>query len=333
MSMPMVPLGLTDMKITRIGFGAWAAGGADWWYSWGDQDDDVSVATIHRALEGGVNWIDTAAIYGLGHSEEVVGRAVRDLPESDRPLIFTKCGFVWDTARPNDPPPVVGERSSVRRECEDSLRRLGVERIDLYQMHAPPTDVPVEDYWATMLELRQEGKVRAVGLSNHSVSQLEVAEQVGHVESVQPPFSAIKRGAGGDVIPWAHEHSTGVITYSPMQAGLLTGAFTLERAASLPPGDWRSRDPEFLGEAVARNLALSHALQPVADRHGVSRGALAIAWVCAWPGVTGAIVGARTPAQVDGWLPTAGLDLSQSDLDEIATAILATGAGEGPPAP
>jgi aryl-alcohol dehydrogenase-like predicted oxidoreductase len=329
----MVPLGLTDMQVTRLGFGAWAAGGPDWWYSWGDQDDDVSVATIRRAIAGGVNWIDTAAIYGLGHSEEVVGRAVRDLPDSDRPLIFTKCGFVWDPARRNAAPPVVGERSSVRRECADSLRRLGVERIDLYQMHAPPTDVPVEDYWATMLELRQEGKVRAVGLSNHSVGQLDAAEKVGHVESVQPPFSAIRRGAAGDVIPWCQEHSTGVITYSPMQAGLLTGAFSMDRAASLPSDDWRSRDPEFTGEAVKRNLALSGALQPVAGRHGVSRGAVAIAWVNAWPGVSGAIVGARTADQVDDWLPAAGLQLSRADLDEIAAAIASTGAGEGPLAP
>lgn len=333
MSLPTALLGLTGMEITRVGFGAWAAGGAGWWYSWGDQDDDTSVATIRHAIEAGVNWIDTAAIYGLGHSEEVVARALRGIPAVDRPYVFTKCGFVWDPARPNAEPPRVGERSSVRRECEDSLRRLGVERIDLYQMHQPAADVPVEDYWAALLELRDEGKVRAVGLSNHTVEQLAAAEKIGHVETLQPPFSGIKRGAAAELIPWCRERSTGVIGYSPMQAGLLTGSFTRERAAALAPGDWRSRDPEFAGSALGRNLALADALRPVADRRGVSPGAVAIAWTTAWPGVTAAIVGARSPAQVDGWLPAAELSLSAADLAEIAAAITSTGAGEGPVTP
>ena len=333
MTLPTAALGDTGMDITRVGFGAWAAGGGDWWYSWGEQDDDVSVATIRRALGAGLNWIDTAAVYGLGHSEEIVGRVIRDIPGGERPFVFTKCGFVWDPARRNDTPAQLGEQSSVRRECEASLRRLGVERIDLYQMHAPAVDVPVEEYWATMLELRQEGKVRAVGLSNHSVEMLEVAEKLGHVESLQPPFSAIRRGAAADLIPWCAGHSTGVLAYSPMQAGLLTGAFSTERAARLDAGDWRSRDDQFSGPALEPNLALSAALQPVADRHGVSRGAVAIAWVNAWPGVTGAIVGARGPEQVDGWLPAATLVLTDEDLAEIGDAIARTGAGTGPARP
>ncbi|MGA9775495.1 MAG: aldo/keto reductase [Candidatus Dormiibacterota bacterium] len=322
-------LGGTGMEITTLGFGAWAVGGAGWAFSWGSQDDKQSVAAIRRALDLGINWIDTAAVYGLGHSEEVVARALEGIPDSDRPFVFTKCGLVWDESDHAKEPSEVGRPESIRREIEASLRRLQVERIDLYQMHWPAEDgTPLEDYWGCLLDLQREGKVRAVGLSNHDLVQLEAAERVGHVDSLQPPFSLIKRQAGADVVPWCRQNRTGVIVYSPMQAGLLTGAFSLGRAASLGPGDWRSRDPEFQGDRLARNLGLAEALRPVAARHGQSVAAVAVAWTLAWQGVTGAIVGARSPEQVEGWIAAGQLQLGTDDLDEIATA--ATGVGEGP---
>ncbi|HEY2945601.1 MAG TPA: aldo/keto reductase [Vicinamibacteria bacterium] len=322
------------MEITRVGFGAWAIGGAGWAFGWSRQDDAESVAAIRHAVESGINWIDTAAVYGLGHSEEVVARALREIPPGDRPYVFTKCGLVWDEQDRSAMPRRVGEARSLRREVEASLRRLEVERIDLYQMHRPAEDgTPVESYWQTLLDLKAEGKVRAVGLSNHDVSQLEVAEGLGHVETLQPAFSAITRQAAGAELAWCAAHGTGAIVYSPMQAGLLSGTFTLDRAARLPADDWRSRSPEFKGERLQRNLALAAALRPIAERRGTSVGAVAVAWTLAWPGVTGAIVGARRPDQIDGWLPAAGLELSQADLDEVAAAIERTGAGSGPARP
>jgi aryl-alcohol dehydrogenase-like predicted oxidoreductase len=241
---------------------------------------------------------------------------------------------VWDEEDRASLPRRVGDAPSLRREVEASLRRLGVERIDLYQMHRPAEDgTPVEQYWRTLLELKAEGKVRSVGLSNHNVEQLAAAERLGHVETLQPPFSAITRQAAAAELPWCAGHGTGAIVYSPMQAGLLTGAFTLERAASLPADDWRSRSPEFRGERLSRNLALAAALVPIAERHGASVGAIAVAWTLAWPGVTGAIVGARRPSQIDGWLPAASRELSEADLKEVASAIERTGAGAGPTRP
>ncbi len=328
------PLGRTGMEITPVGFGAWAAGGAGWAFAWGYQDDAESVAAIRHAVERGVNWIDTAAVYGLGHSEEVVARALREIPARERPYVFTKCGLVWEGQDPGKQPRRVAEARSLRREVEASLRRLGVERIDLYQMHRPAEDgTPVEEYWQTLLDLKAEGKVRAVGLSNHGVAQLDAAERRGHVETLQPPFSAIRREAAGAELPWCAAHGTGAIVYSPMQAGLLSGSFTAERAAGLPPDDWRSRSPEFQGERLQRNLTLADALAAVARRHGASVGAVAVAWTLAWPGVSGAIVGARRPAQVDGWLPAASLELTAADLDDIAGAIERTRAGAGPVRP
>jgi aryl-alcohol dehydrogenase-like predicted oxidoreductase len=322
------------MDITRVGFGAWAIGGAGWAFGWSRQDDAESVAAIRHAVERGVNWIDTAAVYGLGHSEEVVAEALREIPPGERPYVFTKCGLVWDEQNRNAMPRRIGEAGSLRREVEASLRRLGVERIDLYQMHRPAEDgTPVEQYWQTLLDLKAEGKVRAVGLSNHGVEPLAAAERVGHVETLQPAFSAITRAAAAGELPWCAAHRTGTIVYSPMQAGLLTGTFTRERAASLPEDDWRSRSPEFRGERLERNLALTAALAPIAERHGVTVGAVAVAWTLAWPGVTGAIVGARRPSQIDGWLPAASLDLTRADLDEVAAALERTGAGSGPTRP
>ncbi|MCA1823545.1 MAG: aldo/keto reductase, partial [Frankia sp.] len=312
MTVPTRQLGRTDMHITRVGFGAWAIGGT----GWGPQDDADSVRAIRHAIDRGINWVDTAAFYGAGRSESVVGRALRDVPHADRPLVFTKCGLVGDDS--GAPSNVMAE-ASVRREVDDSLRRLGVERIDLYQVHWPPTDgTMLEDYWATMLSLRDEGKVRAVGLSNHDVKQLDVAEEIGHVDSLQPPFSLIARDAAADLIPWCAEHETGVIVYSPMQSGLLSGAMTAERIATLPADDWRCTHSDFCGENGRRNLALADAMRPAAQRHDVPVAAVAVAWTLAWPGVTGAIVGARHPEQIDGWLPAATLDLTTEDLDELA---------------
>ena len=329
-TLPTTPLGTTGMDITRVGFGAWAIGGPEWAFGWGAQDDAASVAAIRHAVERGINWIDTAAAYGLGHSEEVVARALRDVAPADRPFVFTKCGLVWDEARPGEPPRRAGNPVSIRREVEGSLRRLGVERIDLYQMHWPAEDgTPLEAYWQTLLDLKREGKVRAAGLSNHSVEQLGRAEALGHVDTLQPPFSAIRRAAAAE-IAWCAAHETGVIVYSPMQSGLLTGAFTAERARRLPPDDWRSRSADFTGEGLARNLALADALRPIAERLATTVSAVAVAWTLAWRGVTGAIVGARSPEQVDGWIGAAALALGAEDLAEIARAIEATGAGSGP---
>jgi aryl-alcohol dehydrogenase-like predicted oxidoreductase len=326
-------LGTTDMWITRVGFGSWAVGG-DWAVGWGNQDDKDSVAAIRHAVSRGINWIDTAAIYGLGHSEEVVAAALADIPREERPYVFTKCGLIADPADRKALPRQVGDPASIRREIENSLRRLKVERIDLYQMHWPAEDgTPIEAYWQTLLDLKREGKVRAVGLSNHNAEQLEAAEKLGHVDTLQPPFSAIKRAAGAAEIPWCHAHATGVIVYSPMQAGLLSGSFSVKRAASLPANDWRSRDSEFQGAALRHNLYLAEVMRDIAARRSVEVGAVAVAWTLAWPGVTGAIVGARRPAQVNGWIDAANLSLTVSELEQIADAIDRSGAGKGPSRP
>ena len=330
-SLPLRRLGLTDMHITRVGFGAWAIGGPDWAVGWGAQDDSASIAAIRHAVDRGINWIDTAAIYGLGHSEEVVRRALADIPASERPYVFTKCGLVWDEANRQAAPRQVGAPVSIRRELEASLRRLDVERIDLYQMHWPAEDgAPLEAYWQTLLDLKREGKVRAIGLSNHNARQLAEAEALGHVDTLQPPFSPIRRAVAAVELPWCHEHQTGVIVYSPMQSGLLSGSFTIERAAALPKDDWRSRNAEFTGDKLAANLKLADAFRPIAQAHGVTVAAVVVAWTLAWPGVTGAIVGARSAAQVDGWLAAASLDLTLEEQVTIAHAIQATGAGSGP---
>jgi aryl-alcohol dehydrogenase-like predicted oxidoreductase len=286
---------------------------------------------MRHALELGINWIDTAAVYGLGHSEELVGKLLRELPADRRPYIFTKCGLVWDEHDRMALPQRVLKPDSMRRECDASLRRLGVERIDLYQFHWPDeTGTPVEDSWATMLGLVEAGKVRAAGVSNFSVDLLKRCEAIGHVDSLQPPFSLINRSAAERGIPWCGEHGTGVICYSPMQSGLLTDSFTAERASSLAADDWRRRAPEFQQPNLGRNLALRDALRVIGERHHTPVSSIAVAWVLAWRGVTGAIVGARTPKQVDGWVGAASINLTSQDLDEIASAIRRTGAGSGP---
>lgn len=350
MTLPTTTFGTTDMEITRVGFGAWAIGGGDWQFAWGSQDDQDSIAAIRHAVERGINWIDTAAVYGLGHSEEVVRQAIAGLPEADRPYVFTKCGLVWNPDDRSAAPRRIMHADSVRREVDDSLRRLGIDRIDLYQVHWPanghpiggvgdvaarggthPDALPVDEYWQTMADLVKEGKVRAIGLSNHSVAELTAAEKVAHVDAIQPRFSALARAAAPE-IAWARDNGTGVIGYSPMQSGLLTGAFTQERAASLPADDWRAGHPDFTTD-LDRNLQVVDALRVVARRHDVSVSSVAIAWVLAWSGVTGAIVGARRPAQVDDWIDAGSLTLTDQDLDEIALAITSAGAGSGPVRP
>ena len=332
-SLPTVPFGKTGMDITRVGFGSWAIGGGDWAVGWGDQDDDASIKAIRHAVSRGVNWIDTAAIYGLGRSEEVVAAALEGIPPSERPYVFTKCGLIGDPANPNEMPKNIGNPDSLRAELDASLRRLKVEQIDLYQMHWPTTDgTPIEVYWATLLDMKKSGKVRAVGLSNHNAAQLAAAEKLGHVDTLQPPFSAIKREIAETELDWCRAHETGVIVYSPMQAGLLTGAFSKERVAGLPKNDWRSRSAEFTTN-LDRNLAVAKALETVARRHDASTAAAAVAWTLAWPGVTAAIVGARSPKQVDGWLAAATLELTAEDMAEVGEAITAGGAGIGPASP
>jgi aryl-alcohol dehydrogenase-like predicted oxidoreductase len=324
-------LGTTDLEITTVGFGAWAIGGGGWAYGWGPQDDESSIAAIRHAVDGGINWIDTAAIYGLGHSEEVVGRALREIPAADRPHIFTKGGMVPDRARPYEDPQRNLKPDSIRRELEASLRRLGVEQIDLYQFHWPDgTATSIEDSWAEMVRFVEEGKVRAIGVCNFDVPLLERAEALRHVDTLQPPFSLIRRDPGADVIRWAAVQGTGVIVYSPMQSGILTDTFSAERVAAMADDDWRRRSPYFVEPELSRNLALRDALRPIAERHDTSVAAVAVAWTLAWPGVTGAIVGARTAAQVDGWIGAANLRLTAGDLATISEALRTTGAGSGP---
>jgi aryl-alcohol dehydrogenase-like predicted oxidoreductase len=334
MTLPTRALGTSGLEITTVGFGTWAAGGGGWSFGWGPQDDEASIAAMRHAIDGGVNWIDTAAVYGLGHSEEVVGRFLRTLPPADRPYVFTKCGLEWD---PTDPMKVSRRTlhpDSIRRECEASLKRLGVERIDLYQFHWPDEGgVPVEDSWDVMAQLVDQGKVRAIGVSNFDVRLLERCEARRHVDSLQPPFSMIKRDVAGAQLPWCAAHHTGVICYSPMQSGILTDAFSAARVAAFAPDDWRRRGLEFKSPQLERNLALRDALKPIAARHRTTVSAVAIAWVLAWPAITGAIVGARSPEQVDGWLRAASLTLSDDDVSEIGRAIESTGAGSGPASP
>jgi aryl-alcohol dehydrogenase-like predicted oxidoreductase len=314
-------LGNSDLSITRLGFGAWAIGGADWKFGWGPQNDMQSIAAIRRALARGVNWIDTAAAYGLGHSEDVVARALADVPARERPYVFTKCALVPDGAggvtQSLDP-------ASLRRECEASLRRLKLDAIDLYQVHWPTGRIEdIDAGWSALEDLHREGKVRWIGVSNFGVAELDRARAIAPVTSLQPPYSLIRRDAEKDVLPYARAHGIGVIVYSPMQSGLLTGTMTRERAAALPASDWRSRNPEFQEPKLSANLALVERLEAVAVRHGVSPGEVAIAWVLSNSAVTGAIVGARSPYQVDGWVDAAELRLSAGELAEIEGGVLA----------
>lgn len=331
--LPVARLGTTDMYISRVGLGAWGFGGPNWSYTIGVQDDDVSIKTIRHCFDVGVNWLDTAPVYGLGHSEYVVGRALREMPADSRPYIFTKCGCVFDENDRSVPQTMSGRPESIRREVEASLRRLGVERIDLYQMHHVPDDGSLlEDYWLTMLDLKREGKVRAVGLSNHDTAKLLQAEKSGHVDTLQMHFSAITRGLAERELPQCLAQNTGMLVFSPMQSGLLSGRFTPEKRQGLTH-DIRAFFPDFNGDTLTRNLALAEAMRPIAERHGVSVAAVAVAWTLAWPGVSGAIVGARSPEQVDDWVAAGSLELQPQDLLDIRAAIVRTKVGAGPTIP
>jgi aryl-alcohol dehydrogenase-like predicted oxidoreductase len=305
--------GNSDLMITPIGFGAWAIGGP-WQFGWGEQSDHDSIAAIHRALELGMNWIDTAAAYGLGHSEEVVARALHDWA-GKRPHVFTKCGTVWNKKN------AVGyslRAESIRRECEASLRRLSVDVIDLYQIHWPADDLAETlEGWMTMAELQKEGKVRWIGVSNFSVHELQKASEIAPITSVQPPYSLIRRDIETDLLPFCERENIGVIVYSPMASGLLTGAMTRERVANLPADDWRTRNGQFHEPKLSQNLALVERLRAVGARHGKSPGEVAIAWTLRLPAVTGAIVGARSAKQVDGVIGGATFRLTPEEIQEI----------------
>ncbi len=307
-------LGNSDLNITRIGFGAWAIGGGDWQFGWGHQDDADSIAALHRALELGINWIDTAAVYGLGHSEEVVAKALAAWP-GQRPYIFTKCVRVWNEKREIA---TSLKAVSIRQECDASLRRLRVDTIDLYQIHWPAGDpAETEEGWTELANLRKQGKVRWIGVCNFNVEQLRLTQAIAPVTSLQPPYSLLRRDIEREILPDCQQNNIGVIVYSPMGSGLLTGAMTRERAAALPASDWRSRSPEFKEPRLSQNLALVNRLRAVANRHGCNPGEIAIAWTLRHPAVTGAIVGARNRKQVNRVVRGADLQLAPPDLAEI----------------
>ncbi len=308
-------LGNSDLQITRVGYGAWAVGGGGWQFGWGPQDDDDSVAAIHRSLELGVNWVDTAAVYGLGHSEEVVARALRDW-KGPRPYVFTKCAMRWDK---DGRITKVHSAESIRQECEDSLRRLHVDVIDLYQIHWPPEDngPGVEESWRTMAALQKEGKVRWIGVSNYDVPQLQRCEKIAPVTSLQPPYSLIRRQIENEILPHCERRGIGVIAYSPMASGLLTGAMTRERIAKFPEDDWRKSSSEFREPKLSKNLELVERLKKVAARYKATPGAIAIAWTLRLPAVTGAIVGARNAKQAEEVMRAGDIKLSPQDVAEI----------------
>ena len=309
--MKITQLGNSDLLITPIGFGAWAIGGSGWEFGWGEQDDKQSVAAIHRALELGINWIDTAAVYGMGHSEKVVALALRTWSGS-RPYVFTKCGLRWDEQ---------GyvhrtlNATSIRQECEDSLRRLNVDVIDLYQIHWPTEEL--EEGWSAMARLQKEGKVRWIGVSNFNVGEMRRAQAVAPLTSLQPPFSLVRRDIEHEILPYCRSEKLGVIVYSPMASGLLTGAMTRERADALSASDWRSRDVEFQEPKLSKNLALVERLREIGERHGRPPGQIAIAWTLRNPAVTGAVVGARNAKQVEGNVGAADLSLTDEEIAEI----------------
>ncbi|HEX6695757.1 MAG TPA: aldo/keto reductase [Solirubrobacteraceae bacterium] len=306
-------LGRTGMRITRVGMGAWAIGGAGWWHAWGAQDDEESIATLRRGFELGINWVDTAPIYGLGHSEEVVGRALEGLAE--RPYVFTKASLLDggdNSVRHNL------RRDSLLREIEASLTRLRVDVVDLYQVHWPDPDEDVEEGWSTFAEIKEQGLVRHIGVSNFDVGQLRRAQAIAPVETLQPPYSLLERGVEDEILPFAQSEEIGVIVYSPMASGLLTGAMTAERIAAMPDDDWRKHDPRFQEPQLSDHLALVARLEQVAARHETTAGAIAVAWTLQHPAVQGSIVGFRRPDQVQALALAGNVELSDDDLAMIA---------------
>lgn len=305
-------LGNSDMRITRVGLGTWAIGGGNWEFGWGSQNDEESIATIHKALDAGINWIDTAAVYGLGRSEEIVGKAVKQ--RTEKPYVFTKCTMVWNAQREVSHSMTA---ASLRRELEASLRRLQVERIDLYQIHWPNPDNEIEEGWSTLAEFQREGKVRYIGVSNFNVEQMERAEKIAPITSLQPPYSLIDREIERDILPYCQRHNIGVIVYSPMASGLLTGTMTRERIDAMPADDWRRRAGAFQEPQLSRNLVLADKLREIGQRHGLSAGEVAVAWTLRHPAVTAAIVGARRPDQVDHLTGGATFHLSDAEAAQI----------------
>jgi aryl-alcohol dehydrogenase-like predicted oxidoreductase len=303
-------LGNSDLGLTPIGFGSWAVGGGDWQFSWGPQDDNDSIAAIHKALELGINWIDTAAVYGLGHSEEVVARALKTT--SHHPYIFTKCGLVWDEKRE-----VSNSLKHIRREAEDSLRRLAVDAIDLYQVHWPKPDEEVEEAWGVMADLQREGKVRWIGVSNFSVNQMERAMKIAPITSNQPPYSMLNRAVESAILPFCEKNNIGIINYAPMHSGLLTGAMSKQRVANFPSDDFRRNAKNYQEPLLSRNLAVADFIAKIGERHGVSAGVVAIAWTLHHSAITAAIVGGRNAKQVEGVMPAAIFRLSDEAFSEI----------------
>jgi aryl-alcohol dehydrogenase-like predicted oxidoreductase len=319
--MELRKLGNSDLQLTPVGFGAWAIGGSGWEFAWGQQEDADSIAAIIRALELGVNWIDTAAVYGTGHSEEVVAQALKQW-KGNRPYIFTKCVLRWDENRKVYPD---HSAASIHKECEASLRRLQTDAIDLYQMHWPPRDngPGLEEAWQAMNDLKKEGKVRWVGVSNFDVEQMKRAAKLAPITSDQPPYSIIRRAIEAEILPHCGKNGIGVISYAPMASGLLTGAMTSERAATLPPDDFRSRNPEFKEPRLSKNIELVERLRKVGARHGRGPGEVAIAWVLRHPTITGAIVGARNAKQAEGIMRAGEAKLTQEEIEEIEGAAAA----------
>ncbi|HVC90100.1 MAG TPA: aldo/keto reductase [Acidobacteriaceae bacterium] len=310
-------LGNSNMRLTAIGFGAWAIGGGDWEYAWGPQDDNDSIAAIQRALDLGINWIDTAAIYGLGHSEEVVARALQG--RRNKPFVFTKCSMVWSKKflRPGQKISHSLKRDSIRKELEACLRRLQMDAVDLYQIHWPDPENDVEEGWQTLVKLKEEGKVRYIGVSNFSIQQMERIAKIAPITSLQPPYSMLNRGIEKEILPYCQQHEIGVITYSPMVSGLLTGAMTKERIAQMPKDDWRRNNARFQEPQLSRNLKLVELLREIGSDHGRSPGEVAIAWTLRQPAVTAAIVGARNPSQVDGIIGAASFRLQPGEIARI----------------
>jgi len=308
-------LGKTDMRLTTVGLGTWAMGGP-WEYGWGPQDDDEAVGAVLEALDRGINWIDTAPAYGLGHSEELIGRALRQTKH--KPYIATKCGILWNERKEKV---VHLKRDSIRRECHDSLRRLGVERIDLYQMHWPDPEPDIEEAWEEMARLAKEGKVRYIGVSNYSVAQMERIAPIHPIASLQPPYSMLRREVERELLAYCARHKLGVIAYSPMQRGLLTGKFNHERLAALAPDDHRRLAPEFQEPQFTATLELVEGLKKIAERNGRTVAQLAVNWVLRRPEVTAAIVGARRPGQIAETAPAADWNLSKEDIEEIESLL------------
>jgi aryl-alcohol dehydrogenase-like predicted oxidoreductase len=311
-SLSLRTLGNSDLQITSIGFGAWAVGGADWQYGWGPQDDNDSIAAIHRALDLGVNWIDTAAVYGLGHSEEIVGRAVKSA--AHKPYIFTKCSMRWHADRSiyNSL-----KAASLAEEVEASLRRLQVEAIDLYQVHWPKPDDEIEEGWEALSRLREQGKLRWIGVSNFNVGQMERAQKIAPITSLQPPYSMLRRAIEAEILPFAESRGIGVINYSPMLSGLLAGKMTAERIAALPPGDWRHKNVEFSEPRLSRNLRLVELLRSIGHERGITPGVVAVAWTLHNPAITGAIVGGRGPGQVEETAAALSFRLADGEYESI----------------